>query len=256
MHTPLSRGAFRTRLQNQETTYGTFLGLGSPMAAEVVGTTGVDWVLVDLEHGGGTESQLGDTVVAAGAYGVPALVRVESQERIRIGRALDAGAAGIMIPRIDNISEAQQAVTHMSYPPHGDRGVATYNRSARWGGDVSALDSGRDAACIIQIESLGGLESAEEIAALEGVDCLFIGPQDLTFSLGIPREFTHPTFLEACHKVLKACERSKKVAGILASDAPTAIEYKKMGFGFIAIASDAIILARALSADIEEARKN
>lgn len=255
MISPLDNGALRQRLLNGEMTYGTFLGLGSPMAAEVVATSGVDWVLIDQEHGGGSESELGQTIVAAGAYGVPALVRIESQERIRIGRALDAGAVGVMVPRIESVEEAAEAAKHVSYPPHGDRGVATYNRSARWGKDISAIESGRNACCIIQIETLGSLDDVEKIAAVPEVDSLFVGPLDLSFALGTPRDFTHPSFVAACERVIAACDASGKTAGILAADSTAARRFKTMGFTFIAIGSDSTILAKAISNEISETKE-
>lgn len=256
MISPLDNGALRQRLLNREITYGTFLGLGSAMAAEVVATSGVDWVIIDQEHGGGSESELGQTIVAAGAYGVPALVRIESQERIRIGRALDAGAAGIMVPRIEGVAEAVEAAKHVSYPPQGDRGVATYNRSARWGKDISAIESERNACCIIQIETLGSLDEVEKIAALPAVDSLFVGPLDLSFALGTPRDFTHPSFVAACKRVIAACATSGKTAGILAADSTAARLFKTMGFSFIAIGSDSTILAKAISNEISETKEN
>lgn len=254
-HSPLDRGALRQRFIANEATYGTFLGLGSPMAAEVVATSGVDWVLIDQEHGGGSEEQLGATIVAAGAYGVGALVRVESQERIRIGRALDAGAAGVMVPQIRSTADAVEAVRHMSYPPAGDRGVATYNRSAQWGNDLSVLEKGRDAACLIQIETLTALIDVENIAQVEGVDVLFVGPLDLSFALGVPRDFTHPTFVAACHRVLAAGKKENTVCGILAPDATAARRYKDMGFTFIAVGSDSTLLSKIVAQEISEIKE-
>jgi 4-hydroxy-2-oxoheptanedioate aldolase len=255
-NSPLDRGALRQRFIANESTYGTFLGLGSPLAAEVVATSGVDWVLIDQEHGGGSEDQLGATIVAAGAYGVGALVRVESQERIRIGRALDAGAAGVMVPRIRSTAEAVEAVRHMSYPPVGDRGVATYNRSARWGKDLSVLESGRDAACIIQIETLEALSAVDDIARVEGADVLFVGPLDLSFALGVPRDFTHPVFVDACHKVLAAGKRENIVCGILAPDSTSARRYKDMGFTFIAVGSDSTLLSLIVTQEISQLKES
>ena len=122
-----------------ETTVGTFVGMASATAAEVCAAAGADWVLIDLEHGSGSEDAVRDGVLAAGSYGVPTVVRVESGDRIRIGRVLDQGAAGIMVPRLDKPGEVAAVLTHLLYPPHGDRGVATYNRSCRWGMDRSPL---------------------------------------------------------------------------------------------------------------------
>src|SRR6185312_13618635 len=105
---------------------GTFVGAASPVAAEVCAAAGVDWLLIDLEHGSGGEEQVRAVVPAAAAYGVPTVVRVESAARIRIGRVLDLGAAGVMLPRLDTADQVREALAHLYYPPRGDRGVATY----------------------------------------------------------------------------------------------------------------------------------
>ncbi len=102
---PLNRGRLRSSLAAGKPTVGTFVGAASAVTAEVCAAAGVDWVLLDLEHGAGGEEQVGPVVVAAGAYGVPTVVRVESAERIRLGRVLDHGAAGVMLPRLDSAEE-------------------------------------------------------------------------------------------------------------------------------------------------------
>ena len=112
------------RLASGDTLYGTFLGLGSALAAEACALAGFDWLLTDLEHGGGDESELLHQQLAADAHGVPMLVRVESTHRIRAGHALDLGAAGIMFPGINSAEQATQAIRHLRYPSDGDRGVA------------------------------------------------------------------------------------------------------------------------------------
>jgi 2-dehydro-3-deoxyglucarate aldolase/4-hydroxy-2-oxoheptanedioate aldolase len=238
-----------------EVTYGTFLGLASTLSAEIAGLAGLDWVLLDLEHGASSESDIGAIVVASRAQGIDAFVRVESTARIRIGRALDAGAAGVMVPQIQSLADAKEVLSYMSYPPHGVRGVATYNRSAAWGKDLSAINSGRAAKCIIQIESLGALADVDDIAALDGVDILFVGPLDLSFALGTPRDFKNPVFIEATNKVITAAKAHGKVAGILAADAASAIELRERGFGFIAIGSDSTILSQALTSTVEALKK-
>ncbi|MEI6591187.1 MAG: aldolase/citrate lyase family protein, partial [Actinomycetes bacterium] len=202
MQTPLSRGALLKRVKSGELTVGTFLGLASPIAAEMAAIGGADWVLLDLEHGGGSESLVGATVISSGAYGVPTLVRVESSERIRIGRVLDEGVAGVMVPRLNSAAEVAKVTKHFAYPPLGDRGAATYNRAARWGEDLDALDPAPKAACIIQIETKGALDDVEAIAALPGADILFVGPLDLSFALGMPKDFDNPTFQQALARVV------------------------------------------------------
>jgi 4-hydroxy-2-oxoheptanedioate aldolase len=236
--------SFLDKANALEQTFGTFLGLNSPIAAEIAGISQADWVLLDLEHGGGGEEQLGPTVVAARSQGIPTLVRVESKERIRIGRALDAGAEGVMIPRLETVIEVEDVVHHMSYPPFGDRGVATYNRSAKWGNDLSALSQKSLAACIIQIETLKALNAVDEIASIVGVEVLFV-----------PRDFKSEKFIGATNKVLEAAKRHHKVAGILAADIDTAAVYRDRGFKFIAIGSDATLLAGAISNAISQLKK-
>jgi 4-hydroxy-2-oxoheptanedioate aldolase len=188
-------------------------------------------------------------------YSIPTLVRVESSERIRIGRALDAGASGVMVPRIETAEEVVAVVKHMSYPPFGDRGVATYNRSAKWGRDLSGLTQKAKAACIIQIETLKALENVEAIAAIDGADLLFVGPLDLSFALGVPRDFKSPIFVEACAKVIAAAKANNKVAGILAADAAAATAFIDQGFRFIAIGSDSTLLARAITNLVTQLKK-
>ncbi|MEY4313136.1 MAG: hypothetical protein RLZZ319_645, partial [Actinomycetota bacterium] len=230
MTSPLDNDRFRERLRRDEHTVGVFAGLGSPLAAEVAAASGVDWVLVDCEHGAAGDDVVYPTVVATGAYGVPTLVRVESGERIRIGRALDAGAAGVMVPRVTSAAEVRDVVRHFDYPPAGDRGVATYNRAARWGLDPTALEGERRAAAIVQIETTGALHDVAEIAAIPGVDLLFVGPLDLSFALGVPRQFDHPDFVDALERVLRATGDAGIPAGILAPTVDAARRYRQLGF--------------------------
>jgi 4-hydroxy-2-oxoheptanedioate aldolase len=254
MPSPIENGRFISRLKSGDLTVGTFLGLASPLAAEVASVSGVDWVLLDLEHGGGGEEQLAPTVVASGAYGVPTLVRVESAERIRIGRALDAGVAGIMIPRLNSASQVEAALQHFSYPPLGDRGVASYNRAAAWGRNPSALEPAKKSAAIIQIETLGALEEVEKIAALEAVDVLFVGPLDLSYALGVPRDFKNARFIESLEKVVSAARHNGKIAGILSADAETAQAHILLGFQFIALSSDSVLLSKTIIENLEKVK--
>ena len=176
---PLDRGRLRTRLAAGQATLGTFVGSASPVTAEACAAAGVDWLVLDLEHGSGGEEQVRDVIPAAGAYGVPTVVRVESAARIRIGRVLDLGAVGVMLPRMDTAEEVRQAVRHLRYPPVGDRGVATYNRACRFGLDPGALArANAEVLGVVQVESASAVEHVDQIAAIDGVDVLFVGPQD------------------------------------------------------------------------------
>ena len=164
-----------------------------------------------------------DVVPAAGAYGVPTVVRVETDARIRMGRVLDNGAAGIMLPRMDSAQQVSEALTHLRFPPRGDRGVATYNRACRFGLDPGALDRADEEILVIaQIESAAAVAAADEIAAVDGVDVLFIGPRDLSHDLGVPGDTTAPAFVEALETVLAAGKRHGKACGLLVNDGAAA----------------------------------
>ena len=255
-HNPyaLDRGDLRRRLAHGAVTYGTFLGAATPVTAEVCAAAGVDWVLLDLEHGAGGEEQARDVIAAAASYAVPTVVRVESTERIRAGRLLDLGAAGIMFPRVDTGDEAAACVRHLRYPPAGDRGVATYNRMCRYGLDPAALDrSDGDVLGVVQIETLQALDAVEDIAALDGVDVLFVGPRDLSHALGVPGQTRAPAYVAALDRVLAAAKGNGKAAGQLVSDGAAAARSAAAGWQFLAIGSDTTLLAGAVVAELRRA---
>src|SRR3954454_1500152 len=174
--TPLDGGALAETVRSGRQSLGTFIGMATPVSAEVCAVSGFDWVLLDLEHGAGGEEQIRDVVPAAGGYGVATVVRVEAAERIRIGRALDSGAAGIMLPRVDSAAEVTAALAHLRYPPAGDRGVATYNRACGFGLDPGALDrADSETLCVVQIESAAAGGAAHEHRPSAGADLLLDG---------------------------------------------------------------------------------
>jgi 4-hydroxy-2-oxoheptanedioate aldolase len=251
---PLNRGRLRSSLAAGNPTVGTFLGTASAVTAEVCAAAGVDWVLLDLEHGAGSEEQVGPIVVVA-AYGVPTVVRVESAARIRLGRVLDLGAAGVMLPRLDTAAAVAEALRHLRYPPEGDRGVATYNRACRFGLDPSALDrANSEVLAVVQIESAQAVEQAEEIAALDGADVLFVGPRDLSHDLGVPGDTRAPSYLEALDRVRGAAQRFGKSCGLLVPDGAAAAEKRSQGWTFVGVGSDSSLLANALTAELTRAR--
>ena len=246
MNDPLDR-SFRDRALAGDLLFGLFHDLGSPASAELCSAAGYDWILVDLEHGAGTEADLVAMLLAVEAGGAVPLVRPQSGERIRIGRALDMGARGIMVPRLESAAEAGQAVTFLRYPPDGIRGVATRVRGAGLGvvshADVQRMN-GRVLG-IIQIESVGGLRDADAIAGLDGVDVLFVGPADLSHSLGIPGQFQHADYLAALDSVVAACRAHGKAAGILVYDTAVVARHVELGFTFVGIGSDGAFVANS-----------
>jgi len=247
----------RARLRAGESLLGTFAGISAPVAIEVACAAGLDWLLLDLEHGAGGEQELSGAVLAAAAYGVPVLARTETQDRIRIGRALDAGVSGVMVPRLDTADQAADALRHFRYPPGGDRGVATYNRSAVFGLAPERLHApAEDAALgVVQVESAAMLTEAEQLAQLDGVDVLFVGPLDLSFSLGVPRQFDAPIFVDALQAIVRAAEANGKAAGILATDNAGVSLALERGFRFVSISSIATVIATSFRDALASARR-
>lgn len=252
--TPLDGGRLKTRLAAGEPTFGTFVGGGSAVFAEVCAAAGTDWLLLDLEHGAGGEEQLRDVVPAAAAYGVPTVARAETVARVRAGRILDQGAAGVMFPRLESVADAVDAVASLRYPPAGVRGVATYNRACRFGLEPSALDTANEEVLgVFQIETIGALGVVDAIAATDGVDVLFVGPRDLSHALGVPGQTTHPRYVTALEQVLAAARSHGKAAGLLVPDGRRAAEQADQGWQFVAIGSDTTLLAAALCAELATA---
>jgi len=255
MSGPLNGGRLRKRVAAGDVTLGTFIGTASPVTAEVCAAAGFDWLLLDLEHGAGGEEQVRATVPAAAAYGVPTVVRVESEARIRAGRVLDAGAAGVMLPRLETVDEVRAAVAHLRYPPRGDRGFATYNRACRFGLDPGALErADNEVLGIVQIESGRAVSNAEEIAAVDGVDVLFVGPRDLSHDLGVPGQVDAPIFVEALNQVRLSARKHGKACGLLVADGSAAAAKMADGWTFITIGSDSTLLASAATAQLLRAR--
>ena len=246
----------RSRVLNGETLFGCFLNLGSSVTAEIVGQAGFDWVVIDLEHGSGSESDIVHQLQSLEHTSAAAVVRVESHERQRFHRVLDLGAHGIMVPRIDSAAQAQAAVAALNYPPIGVRGVARMNRANGFGGLVSAYsDYAKDSLLgVVQIESPQSLENVDAIAAVPGVDVLFVGPADLAFSLGIPVDLNHPRFQEAACTIAAAAEFHGKTAGILLSQSEDMPQYMRFGFRFIACGSDGTFVYRGAQSMLRELR--
>ena len=244
------------RLQAGETLFGTFANLASPVATEILARAGFDWLIIDLEHGAGTESGLLANLHAMGATATAAIVRPQSGERLRIGRALDLGAHGIMVPRVDLPAQAREAISFMRYPPDGARGLALGTRGAGLGelGHTEIQAINRRLLGIIQIESRSAVEHVEAIAAIDGVDVLFVGPTDLSHSLGIPGRFDDPAYLAALERVATAAEGAGKAAGILLRDAAALPRHRDIGFRFIGLGSDGAILTDGARAVLAGAR--
>ena len=228
----------RTRLKT-ELLAGSFLNLGSASAVEIAAQTGFDWLLIDLEHGSGTMADLrGQLLATRGTQAAP-IVRVASADADAVKFVMDSGAAGVMFPYVANAQEAARCVQMMKYPPIGTRGVAQVIRATDYGRDWQKYQATANAESlvIVQIETPDAADQAESIAAVPGVDVVFVGPMDLSVNLGHPGDFTPPTFIQHLKNVVRACELQGKTAGILSR--PELVDsHRQLGFRFVALGSD------------------
>ena len=249
----------KQRLKQGETLNGCWLNLGTSITAEIVGLAGFDWVLIDLEHGAGAEKDVLSQLQALEHGTASVIVRVESAHSQRIHRILDMGAEGIMCPRISNPAEARDVVQGLYYPPDGKRGVAKMVRATRFGKDFNEYyKNSKDTILgIVQIETAEVLNHLDEVAAMDGIDVLFIGPSDLTMELGIFGQFDHPLFKDALRRTVDAAGKAGKATGILLFNPGDYNTYRDLGIRLIACGSDATFVsegARNMAAKLKAAR--
>jgi 4-hydroxy-2-oxoheptanedioate aldolase len=224
----------KQKIKKGETLIGTFLSLGNPVVSEMIGQSGFDFVIIDLEHGMGNEQDTLHQLMALETGTAAAVVRVESFERQRVHRVLDGGAEGIMFPRIHTLKEAKQAISSLYYPPDGVRGVAKLVRASSYGQNFSDYLSRQkqDIVGIIQVETEEILSCLDEVAALDGVDVLFVGPMDLSMALGIFGQFNHPVFVNAIETTANAARQAGKTCGILLPSPAYFPVWHEMGYRF------------------------
>ncbi|KAB1642311.1 HpcH/HpaI aldolase family protein [Gulosibacter chungangensis] len=245
------RGPFQREL-NARPYFGVFVNTGSAVNAEVCILAGASWVMIDLEHGSGSEAGLLPTLWAVRAAGGQSLVRVESADPARIARALDFGADAIMLPSVNSVTEAEAIVQAAFWPPVGRRGVSLQSRAGGYGNlrHADVADLADAPYIVVQIETEAGLEHVHDIAKVPGVGALFLGPTDLTHDLRIPGQQDHPRFRSAVAEVAAAAAEAGIDAAVLASDRESAEAFADSGYTLIAIGSDAGHLRRGLAACI------
>jgi 2-dehydro-3-deoxyglucarate aldolase/4-hydroxy-2-oxoheptanedioate aldolase len=237
---------FKARLARGETVIGSFVNLGSAVVTEIMGIAGFDWLVLDLEHGAGDEGALLAQLQALAGSGAATLVRVEAIDLPRFMHALDLGADGVLVPRLRTVDDARRCVEYARYA--GQRGVARYNRSFHWGqGTRSLAEVDAETICAVQIETRGALEAVDEIAAVEGVDILFVGPVDLAHSLGLDCPADAPELMELVADVASAAAAHGKTAGVLVRSMTQLLRYREAGFRFLGCNSDGGLLIEAAS---------
>jgi 2-keto-3-deoxy-L-rhamnonate aldolase RhmA len=229
----------------------------TPGIGHIMKSAGCDFVLFDMEHSGFGFETVKSAVRYMQAAQLPMICRVPSKEYHHIARACDMGAEGIMLPMVGNAAEAKRIVDSVKYTPLGVRGVALQvaHDDYRAGAVPDKLAAANKRTTIFaQIETAEGVENAEAIAALKGVDCLWVGHFDLSASLGIPGEFDNKKFTSAVARVAAACAKHKKSLGRLVPNVATGHEIHALGFDFICYSGDVWVLHNALREAVEGLR--
>jgi len=230
----------KSKIQSGDAAHGCWINMGSLVSAEIIGRAGFDWVLIDLEHGAGDASIMYNQLQVLGGLDTTPIVRIDDITRPNVQHMLDAGASGIMFPQIQNEKEAEAAIKMMYYPPRGIRGTARAVRAMGFGRTSDAYVSNLDQTLvgIIQIETVSALKNINAIAAVDGVDVLFVGPFDLTTALGIFGQLDHMLYQQAIRDVAEAATKHGKATGVLLRDPKEYHMYHDLGYRFLACGAD------------------
>ncbi|WP_084099556.1 HpcH/HpaI aldolase/citrate lyase family protein [Demequina sp. NBRC 110051] len=226
---------------------GVWVCSGSPLVAEICAGSRVDWLLIDMEHSpNGLESVLAQ-LQAVAAYDATPLVRIPTADPVVIKQVLDLGAQNILVPMVNSAEEAVGVVAATRYPPHGIRGVGSaLARSARWNRVEGYLaDAASHVSVFVQVETAQAVDNAAEIAAVDGVDGVFVGPSDLAASMGLLGQQGHPDVVAAVLRAFEGIASQGKPIGVNAFVADQARAYIEAGARFVLHAADVAILARA-----------
>ncbi|MBC7114545.1 MAG: hypothetical protein H5T47_02815 [Archaeoglobi archaeon] len=244
-------------LKNGDFAIGAWVTIQHPDVAEIMATLPFDWLLFDMEHSPAEIYSINMMLPALNGTDITPLIRVPWNDMVVIKRALDIGAQGILVPYVNSREEAENAVRFTRYPPRGLRGVGP-RRATRYGSIPASEYYERfeeDLLIGVQIETEEAVENVEDIASVEGVDFLFIGPNDLSASLGVFNRLDDPKFQNAVQRVLEACESSGKAPGIMCRGSEDAKMWMEKGFRFLAIAHDYSTLRRAYMNALKELRE-
>jgi 4-hydroxy-2-oxoheptanedioate aldolase len=241
----LPQNRFKQALSEGRQQIGLWCSLPGPYVAEVIAGSGFDWILFDTEHSPGDPVTVLAQLQAAAAYPVSPVVRPASNDAVLIKRFLDIGAQTLLIPYVQNAAEAKAAVAATQYPPAGIRGVAATTRATGFGRVPGYGKRAHEQVCLLlQVETREALGQLEEIANVEGVDGIFIGPGDLAASFGRVGETSHPEVLGAIENAIGRIRSCGKPAGILTADVAYAKRCIELGTTFTAVGADIGILAR------------
>lgn len=229
---------------------GAWISSGSPLVAEIMAGSGLDWVLIDMEHGPNTLDTVAVQLQAVAGTAATPVVRVPIGDVVTIKQVLDLGAQNILVPMVSSEGEARAVVEAVRYPPRGRRGVGSaLARSARWNRvDDYLQNADAYVSLFVQIETAAGVDAAAEIAAVDGVDGVFVGPSDLAASLGLLGQQTHPDVVAAVHRAFDGVAAAGTPVGVNAFDPAAAQAYIDAGASFVLVGADVALLARGSEA--------
>ncbi len=247
------------KFRRHEVSIGTFTQLGSTIAVEALGRTGLDYVLIDSEHSPVNISFLSAAITAADAAGITPLVRINEIARSNVLQALDCGAQGLIVPAVETVDEVKKLIEYAKFAPVGNRGYCP-TRDGGFGFDAETLQgsevyfarANRETLLIPQCETLGCLEHIEEIMAMDGVDGIFVGPFDLSIAMGMPLQFDRPEMKAAFRRILDACRKNGKPALVFCGDAAAAKARMAEGYDSLTVGLDAMMLIGAYRSLVEE----
>jgi 4-hydroxy-2-oxoheptanedioate aldolase len=241
----MQRNTFKHNLKAGKLQIGLWMSLCSPIAAEIVSDSGFDWLLFDTEHSPNEIADLIGQLQAAQPGSASALVRPAWNDAVLIKRVLDIGAQTVLVPFVQNPQEAKAAVLATRYPPQGIRGVSVSSRASRYGRVPGYLSKANEEICVlVQVETGSALAQIEAIAAVDGVDGVFIGPSDLAASLGHLGNPQHADVQAAIAEAIKRLKAVGKPAGILTGNEDEARRYIEWGYSFVAVGADVGLLAK------------
>jgi 2-keto-3-deoxy-L-rhamnonate aldolase RhmA len=261
MESGMRTNPVRRDLGEGKTALGTMVfEFATPGIARIVAAAGADFVIFDQEHSGWGIDTIRTLMATARAADVVPLVRVPATQYHSIARPLDVGASGVMVPMVETAEQAVLVVSSAKYPPQGNRGAAFGIAHDDYEAPVDPMSSMQNAndetLVIVQIETRRGLENVEEIAAVEGVDVLWVGHNDLTNSMGIPGQFDHPDYLRAVDRFLEVCDYKGKAPGIMSTSVDEARMQLEQGFRCVAYWGDIWLYASALRQGLAAIRED
>ena len=245
---------FAKRLRSNEILIGTLVSLPSAEICELLASIGYDWLFIDAEHGAFNPQQAQAMLQAAAP--TPCLIRVPSDETIWLKKALDIGAAGVIVPQVHTADQAREIISHCKYTPDGKRGIGI-GRAHKYGIDFDRYIkyANQETAVVLQAESSEAVDNINDIVKLKGIDAILIGPYDLSASLGKPGEIDHPVVQAAINKIIKTCENAKLAMGFFGVTPESVLPYKQKGFTLLTIGMDTAFLINAAQEMLSKMKK-